>query len=49
MGVATLLSGDDTGTATLLTTAVTMIGIALGVLVGRALSTLLGLRRRGPA
>ena len=36
MGVATLLSGDDTGTATLLTTVVTMIGIALGVLVGRA-------------
>jgi len=49
MGVATLLSGDDTGTATLLTTVVTMIGIALGVLVGRAVSTLLGLRRRGPA
>ena len=34
MGVATLMSGDDTGTATLLTTVVTMIGIALGVLVG---------------
>ena len=38
-----------TGTATLLTTVVTMIGIALGVLVGRAVSTLIGLRRRGPA
>ena len=46
MGVATLLSGDSTGTATLLTTVVTMIGIALGVLVGRAISTLIGLRRR---
>ena len=46
MGVATLLSGDDTGTATLLTTVVTMIGIALGVLVGRAISTLIGPRRR---
>lgn len=45
MGVATLLSGDDTGTATLLTTLVTMIGIALGVLVGRAISTMVGLRR----
>ncbi len=46
MGVATLLSGDGTGTASLLTTVVTMIGIALGVLVGRAISTLIGLRRR---
>jgi uncharacterized membrane protein YjjP (DUF1212 family) len=49
MGVATLLSGDGTGTGSLLTTVVTMIGIALGVLVGRAISTLIGLRRRGPA
>ncbi len=46
MGVATLLSGDGTGTASLLTAVITMIGIALGVLVGRALSTLIGLRRR---
>lgn len=46
MGVATLLSGDDTGTGSLLTAVITMIGIALGVLVGRALSTLIGLRRR---
>jgi uncharacterized membrane protein YjjP (DUF1212 family) len=49
MGVANLLTGDTGGTATLTTTVVTMIGIALGVLVGRAVSTLLGLRRRGPA
>ncbi len=46
MGVATLLSGDGTGTGSLLTAVITMIGIALGVLVGRALSTLIGLRRR---
>jgi uncharacterized membrane protein YjjP (DUF1212 family) len=45
MGVATLLSGDDAGRDTVLTTVVTMVSIALGVLVGRALSILVGLRR----
>ncbi len=48
MGVATLIAGDDAGTTTLITTVVTMIGIALGVLVGRAVSTLIGLRRQRP-
>ncbi|HEU5485619.1 MAG TPA: threonine/serine exporter family protein [Microlunatus sp.] len=45
MGVATMLSGDAAGQDTVLTTVVTMVSIALGVLVGRALSTLLQLRR----
>lgn len=45
MGVASLLSGDQAGRDSMLTTVVTMVGIALGVLVGRAVSVLLGLRR----
>jgi uncharacterized membrane protein YjjB (DUF3815 family) len=44
MGVASLLSGDQTGTSTVLTTVMTMVAIALGILVGRALSTMIGLR-----
>lgn len=45
MGVASLLSGDQAGRESVLTTVVTMVGIALGVLVGRAVSVLIGLRR----
>lgn len=45
MGVASLLSGDQAGRESVLTTVVTMIGIALGVLIGRAVSVLIGLRR----
>jgi uncharacterized membrane protein YjjP (DUF1212 family) len=48
LGVATLLSGDAAGQDTVLTTVVTMASIALGVLVGRALSALLQLRRDRP-
>jgi uncharacterized membrane protein YjjP (DUF1212 family) len=48
MGVATLLAGDAAGRDTVLTTVVTMVGVALGVLVGRAVSTLVGLRRIRP-
>lgn len=48
MGVATVLSGDNAGSQTLLTTVVTMVSIALGVLLGRAISTLVGLRRHHP-
>lgn len=44
MGVATLLSGDHTGTDTVLSTLETMVAVALGVLVGRAVSTAIGLR-----
>lgn len=44
MGVATLLSGDAAGQDTVLTTVVTMVAIAIGILVGRAISTTLGLR-----
>jgi hypothetical protein len=39
--VAALLRGDATGTSTLFTTAETMVAIALGVVVGRALSLLM--------
>jgi uncharacterized membrane protein YjjP (DUF1212 family) len=39
VGVTSLLGGDATGFATLLTTASTMVAIALGVLVGSALSS----------
>jgi uncharacterized membrane protein YjjP (DUF1212 family) len=38
VGVAALLNGDSTGTTTLITTVETMVAIALGVLVGRAIS-----------
>lgn len=38
VGVTTLLGGDATGLGTLLTTASTMVAIALGVLIGSALS-----------
>ena len=41
VGVAALLNGDSTGTSTLVTTVETMVAIALGVLVGRALSEIL--------
>ena len=36
--MAALLNGDSTGTTTLITTVQTMVAIALGVLVGRAIS-----------
>lgn len=45
MGLATLLSGDGAGRDTVATTVITMVAIALGVLVGRAVSTMIGLRR----
>jgi uncharacterized membrane protein YjjP (DUF1212 family)/uncharacterized membrane protein YjjB (DUF3815 family) len=46
IGVAALLSGDTSGTATLVTTVATMVAIALGILVGRALSLIFhGLRK----
>ena len=38
VGVAALINGDSTGTTTLITTVETMVAIALGVLVGRAIS-----------
>jgi uncharacterized membrane protein YjjP (DUF1212 family)/uncharacterized membrane protein YjjB (DUF3815 family) len=38
VGVAALLNGDSTGTSTLVTTAETLVSIALGVLFGRALT-----------
>ena len=41
VGVAALLNGDSTGTSTLVTTVETMVAIALGVLVGRAVSLIL--------
>ena len=40
VGVAALLNGDSTGTTTLVTTVETMVAIALGVLVGRAISVI---------
>jgi len=40
-----LLNGDSTGTSTLVTTVETMVAIALGVLVGRALSVILFARK----
>jgi uncharacterized membrane protein YjjP (DUF1212 family) len=53
VGVATLLDGDATGLSTLVTTAVTMLSIAIGVLLGLAVSRELpggpGGRRRGTA
>jgi uncharacterized membrane protein YjjP (DUF1212 family) len=50
VGVAALLNGDSTGTTTLITTVETMVAIALGVLVGRAISIIVSAResRRGP-
>jgi uncharacterized membrane protein YjjP (DUF1212 family) len=38
IGVAALLKGDTSGTSTLVTTAATMVAIAVGVVVGRAVS-----------
>jgi uncharacterized membrane protein YjjP (DUF1212 family) len=38
IGVAALLRGDTSGTSTLVTTAATMVAIAVGVVVGRAVS-----------
>jgi uncharacterized membrane protein YjjP (DUF1212 family) len=51
VGVAALLNGDSTGTTTLITTVETMVAIALGVLVGRAISIIVSAReaRSGPA
>jgi uncharacterized membrane protein YjjB (DUF3815 family) len=43
VGVTTLLDGDSSGVQTLMTTASTMVAIALGVLVGWAL---IGMFRR---
>ena len=51
VGVAALLHGDSTGTTTLITTVETMVvAIALGVLVGRAISIIVSARegRSGP-
>jgi uncharacterized membrane protein YjjB (DUF3815 family) len=50
VGVAALLNGDNTGTTTLITTVETMVAIALGVLVGRAISIIVSARegRGGP-
>ncbi len=50
VGVAALLHGDSTGTTTLVTTVETMVAIALGVLVGRAISIMVSARegRSGP-
>ena len=50
VGVAALLNGDSTGTTTLITTVETMVAIALGVLVGRAISIIVSAResRSGP-
>ena len=47
VGVAALLNGDSTGTTTLITTVETMVAIALGVLVGRAISILVSAREAG--
>ena len=44
VGVAALLNGDSTGTTTLITTVETMVAIALGVLVGRAISIIASAR-----
>ena len=44
VGVAALLNGDSTGTTTLVTTVETMVAIALGVLVGRAISIIVSAR-----
>ena len=44
VGVAALLNGDSTGTTTLITTVETMVAIALGVLVGRAISIIVSAR-----
>ena len=44
VGVAALLHGDSTGTTTLITTVETMVAIALGVLVGRAISIIVSAR-----
>ena len=44
VGVAALLNGDSTGTTTLITTVETMVAIALGVLVGRAVSLIVSAR-----
>ena len=51
VGVAALLNGDSTGTTTLITTVETMVAIALGVLVGRAISIIVSARegRSGPS
>ena len=51
VGVAALLNGDSTGTTTLITTVETMVAIALGVLVGRAISIIVSAResKRRPA
>src|SRR5918994_3373843 len=51
VGVAALLNGDSTGTTTLITTMETMVAIALGVLVGRAVSIIASKRggRTGPS
>jgi uncharacterized membrane protein YjjB (DUF3815 family) len=46
IGVAALLRGDTSGTTTLVTTAATMVAIALGVVVGRAVSLMVR-RARG--
>jgi uncharacterized membrane protein YjjP (DUF1212 family) len=46
VGVAALLNGDSTGTTTLVTTVETIVAIALGVLVGRALSIIVSARER---
>ena len=48
VGVAALLNGDSTGTTTLITTVETMVAIALGVLVGRAISIMTS-AREGPS
>jgi hypothetical protein len=50
VGVAALLNGDSSGTATLITTVETMVAISLGVLVGRAISITVSARegRSGP-
>jgi uncharacterized membrane protein YjjP (DUF1212 family) len=45
VGVAALLNGDSTGTTTLITTVETMVAIALGVLVGRAVSIIVSARQ----
>jgi uncharacterized membrane protein YjjB (DUF3815 family) len=51
VGVAALLNNDSTGTTTLVTTVETMVAIALGVLVGRAISVIASAHegRNGPA
>jgi uncharacterized membrane protein YjjB (DUF3815 family) len=44
VGVAALLNGDSTGTTTLITRVETMVAIARGVLVGRAISIIVSAR-----